>query len=379
MWQISAASNHIRLADQETIALMFKRAKIVKIERKRSGFTEAVVDLETETARAVNYDDLLGEVQVGDEVIVNTTAVDLGLGSGGVHFVLWNLNKSKYSPASSGHIMKLRYTPLQIACLAAEEQQSQHHSLIKDKREIGGMPVIVGELHSQLPAAVVTIKKLRPETRIAYLMTDAGALPIKFSHLVAALKEKNLLDVTITLGNAFGGDLEAVNVYSALIVAQAAAGADIAVVAMGPGVTGTESALGFSGIEQGMVINAVSALKGKAIAIPRLSFRDPRKRHYGVSHHTLTALSLAALAPALVVVPQMDEKKMALVQSRLHEHGIYAKHQVEVIENEITLEALKDYGIGVTTMGREVREEPEFFQAAGAAGIVAVRMLEEKK
>lgn len=355
---------------------MFKRARVVKIKRKREGLTEALVEIDKEVATAVSYDDLSGEISVGDEVIINTTAVELALGSGGVHFVLWNLNKSSFSRPPSGHIMKLRYTPLQLACLAAEEQQSEYHLLVRDKTQIRGMPVVIGELHSQLPAVAVTIKKLRPQTRIAYVMTDAAALPIAFSNLVVALKEKGLLDATITLGNAFGGDLEAVNIYSALAVAQAAARADVAIVAMGPGVTGTNSALGFSGIEQGMVINAVNALHGDAIAIPRISFADPRKRHQGVSHHTLTALSLAALAGALVVIPEMGQERMALVKKQLQDHGIYGKHRVEIIKNEITVPALKEYGIGVTTMGREVDEDPEFFMAAGAAGIAAVKALE---
>lgn len=356
---------------------MFRQARVVEIGRKRPGLTEAQVDIDGRLAPAVSYDDLCGEISVDDEVIVNTTAVDLNLGSGGVHFVLWNLGRRDFSPPASGHIMKLRYTPLQIACLAAEEQESEYHSIVKEKIDIAGMPVVIGGVHSQLPAAAVTIKKLSPQTRIAYLMTDAAALPIAFSNLVAELKKKGLLDTTITVGNAFGGDLEAVNIFSALTIAQAAARADVAIVAMGPGITGTDSTLGFSGIEQGVVINAVNSLQGKAIAAARISFADSRQRHRGVSHHTLTSLSVAALTSALVAIPEMESKKQATVQRQLEAYSIPSKHRVEIVKNETTIPALKEYGIGVTTMSREVEDDPEFFMAAGAAGIEAVKALGE--
>ena len=43
---------------------------------------------------------------------------------------------------------------------------------------------------------------------------------VPVSDLVAALCTRGLLDVTITCGQAFGGDYEAVSVYSALAVAR---------------------------------------------------------------------------------------------------------------------------------------------------------------
>ena len=58
-------------------------------------------------------------------------------------------------------------------------------------------------------------------------------MPLALSDLVATLRDRGLLDVTITAGHAFGGDYEAVSVYSALAVAKYVANADIAIVAMG--------------------------------------------------------------------------------------------------------------------------------------------------
>src|SRR5215831_19063098 len=118
-------------------------------------------------------------------------------------------------------------------------------------------------------------------------MTDGAGLPLAMSDLVADLRERDLVDATVTCGHAFGGDYEAVSVYSALAVARHVAGADAAVVAMGPGIVGTGTRLGFSGIEAGPILDAATGLGGDPIACLRISFADERPRHQGVSHHTL--------------------------------------------------------------------------------------------
>src|SRR5262249_46401194 len=143
--------------------------------------------------------------------------------------------------------------------------------------------------------------------RLVYVMTDSAALPIAFSRLAPALREKGLLDATVTCGQAFGGDYEAVNLYSGLAVAQAVAKADMIVVCQGPGHTGTGTPLGFSGIDQGIALNAAVALDGTPIAVARLSFADPRPRHVGISHHTRTVLQRIALGSVLVPIPRLPD------------------------------------------------------------------------
>ncbi|MBE0448401.1 MAG: DUF3866 family protein [Actinobacteria bacterium] len=357
--------------------ITLKRAKVKGIKRKRPGYIEAVVDVEGNNQRAICYSSLIGEVQPGDDVIINATAVDLGLGTGGYHFVLWNLMKESIKSQGSGHIMKLRYTPMQIKCLAIEENDSLHHETLKEVSSIEGMPVIIGALHSQLPAATVTIKELMPQVKIAYVMTDGAALPLALSELVAKLKDSDVIDTTITVGHAFGGDIEAINVFSGLAAAKYAAGADIAVVCMGPGIVGSGTKLGFTGIEQGQVINAVNGLEGVAIAIPRISFVDKRERHLGISHHTITALMVAAVSPAIVTLPEMDEEKEKIVDGQVSREGLDTMHTIKKINAGITLGALRSRGILPTTMGRTIDEEPEFFMAAGAAGIYAVWVIGE--
>jgi hypothetical protein len=354
----------------------FKQARVLEIASHRSGITEVKVDIDGEIFNALNYDDITGNIKEGDSIILNTIAVELGLGTGGKHFVLWNLRHKSTSSIGPGHILKLRHTPLQIRCLTVEEQESPFHERMKNSTDLKGMPVIVGSLHSQLPAVVATIKELNPKIRIAYVMTDGAALPIVFSNLVMQLKNLHLIDKTITFGHAFGGDFEAINVFSALIAAKEAAGADMCVTIMGPGIVGTDTVLGYSGIEQGVILNAVGALKGTPIAIVRLHFADKRKRHFGISHHTQTALSLVTLTGSVVVLPNMNEDKKEIVFKQLEESGISSKHKVVEVENEVTLKTLKKLNLDVTTMGRSVDEEPDFFSAAGAAGIYAVKQWE---
>ena len=44
-------------------------------------------------------------------------------------------------------------------------------------------------------------------------MSDQGALPLAFSRSVADLRAGGLLAGTVTVGQAFGGDLEAVTLH----------------------------------------------------------------------------------------------------------------------------------------------------------------------
>ena len=346
--------------------------EIVEIIEQRDDVSVVGVDVEGVLRRAWNLDELVGPARVGDRVLLNTAAVELLLGTGGLDFVAANMRHRTYDQDVVGHIMKLRYTPLQFALNPVEAQENPAHRQLRTVDSIDGMTVIAGGLHSQLAPVCVTAKTVAPKVRIAYIMTDGGALPIAISNLVRDLRRKGLLDVTITAGNAFGGDLETINIYSALATAKTVAKADLAVMMMGPGIVGTATTLGHTGLEQGQLINAITALGGRPVAVPRIFFADVRRRHHGVSHHTMTALGKIALARATVVVGAMRGSRAELVASQLHEAGIFTKHDVVVVENEVTLPALRDSGISVTTMGRTPEQEPEYFGTAGAAALWAL-------
>jgi hypothetical protein len=364
--------------------IIFKKAIVRRIINTADGVTEVEIDIEGAPAKAVNYDEMTGPVAVGDEAVVNTTAGALSLGSGGFHFVLWNLSANGPVGAGPGHLMKLRYTPLQHAGLSVEEEKSPHHQVLRDCVDIAGQPVVACGLHSQLLPVAATIKALDPDVTVAYVMTDGGALPAKFSRTVRWLKQEGFLSTVITAGQAFGGDLEAVNIYSALAAARWAVKADITITAMGPGIAGTGTALGHTGLEPGQVVNAVCSLGGQPIVPLRLSQRDERRRHYGVSHHSITALTTAALGRALVPIPELSGQPAdfaRLLHEQLDRAGIAQRHRLRSINNTVTLSALNEIelagGPKASTMGRGAAEEPAFFLAAGAAGIAALELRDE--
>jgi hypothetical protein len=338
----------------------FLTRAVAAITSERPGLQRIVLD---DGSAAYVLTGLIGPVEIGDDVVVNTTAVDLGLGTGGWHVVHWNLSRRVWDSPGGGHVMKLRYTSLQADTGVAEERDGDVPA------DLGGQPVVVCGLHSQLAPVAAVLRAERPEWRIAYVMTDAAALPIVLSDLVASLRTAGLLDVTITAGQSFGGDLEAVNVPSALTLARHAAAADVTIVAMGPGGVGTGTVLGFGALEVAAVLDAVAGLGGTPIACVRYSEADTRERHQGVSHHTLTALARTSMAP--VVVPVPEGPFAAPITAALARAGVAARHRVVTAATPDVAALLARSGIDVTTMGRGPRDDPGFFAAAGAAGAAA--------
>ncbi|NPV42429.1 MAG: DUF3866 family protein [Firmicutes bacterium] len=357
-----------------------KKGTVIKIKEIRDGVEEILVDIDGIKEKAINYINLTGRIKKGDIVYLNTTAGNLKLGTGGYHFVMINCNKNSITSDKEGHIMKMRYTPFQIKCFCVEEQQSPYHNMFLNDLELDGLPVIICELHSMVPCAAASVKINRGNNvKIAYIMTDGGCLPISFSKLVDCLKKSNLIDYTITIGHAFGGDYEAVNIYTGLIAAKYVIKSDIVITAMGPGIVGTGTKYGFTGIEQGEIINAVGILKGIPIAIPRISFSDKRDRHIGVSHHTLTILKKIALLPAIVPLHRYSSEKLDLILSQFRKEEILNKHRIRIKDGWPGVTYVKNIGfLKVTTMGRSINDDPEFFLTSSAAGIVASEFLKSK-
>jgi len=345
----------------------FRTGEVQRILEARTGLQRVEVGLADGAARAYVLTGLTGEVAVGERVVVNTTAVELGLGTGGWHVVHWSLDRDEFVAPGPGHIMKLRYTSLQADTGSAEE----FHPALAEADDLGGMPVLHVPLHSQLPAAVLGVRSVRPDARIAYVMTDGAALPLALSDLVAALRERSLIDATITAGHAFGGDLEAVSAPAALLAARVAAEADVAIVAMGPGIVGTNSRFGHTGVEAATWLDTAADLGGRPIAALRVSFADPRERHRGVSHHTATALGRLGAGGAAVVVPAVGGDEQARIVADLERTGIAARHEVVTGAAPDVLGAFATHGLTVGSMGRPASADPVLFLAAAAAGAYA--------
>ncbi|MCL2818887.1 MAG: DUF3866 family protein, partial [Actinomycetia bacterium] len=210
------------------------------ITTSASDHCEVIVDGREGTSCAIIYPDLTGPAQVGDRALLNTTAVDLGLGTGGDHFVVAIIKKDEqpqgvaYSDESGGHLMKLRYAPLQRDVLAIEAPEATTHAIMEKVSSLEDIPVVCCGLHSQMPIVAATIKAHAPHLRIGYIMTDQAALHLGYSRMAKQCIERGLLDATITVGQALGGQYEAINLYSGMLGGCHVCGCDVLIVAIGP-------------------------------------------------------------------------------------------------------------------------------------------------
>jgi Protein of unknown function (DUF3866) len=350
------------------------RAGIVsRILDEWPGVREVAVEVaEDGVIAALAYVDLVGAPEPGDRVLLNTTALAKNLGTGGHALVVAMPDRLPADPVGPGHIVKARYTPAQATVLGVDEQDSPHHGVIAAASSLDGMPVVVADLHSALPAVLAGVLLDRPQSRVAYVLTDGGALPLWYSRTVAGIRA--LLCGTVTTGQSFGGDLESVTVHTGLLAARHVLDADIAIVTQGPGNLGTGTPWGFSGVLAGEVVNAVAVLAGRPVGALRLSDADPRERHRGVSHHTITAFGRVALAGADLVVPAGLPDALAwAVAADLA--PLAARHTVVTVAAEGLDAALRGLPVRLSTMGRGLDEDYAYFLAAAAAGRHAAALL----
>ena len=364
------------------------------LRREWPGAAEIMVTVDGESVRALAYPALVGSPRVGDRVLLNTTALDRELGTGGYAFVVALPDRLPPDPPradpiaarglgpQAGHVVKSRYTPLQAMVASVDEQGSPHHELLREAGSVEGMPVVVADLHSALPAILAGLfasfrtaagssggsggSSPRAGPRVCYVMQDGGALPAWFSRTVAGLRAAGWLAATVTTGQSFGGDLEAVTVHTGLLAARHVAGADVAVVTQGPGNLGTGTRWGFSGVAAGEAVNAVAALDGRPVASLRLSGADRRPRHQGVSHHSLTAYGRVALAACDVVVPVLPEPLASRVAADVA--PLAMRHRLVTIPVDGLESALRDCPVPLSVMGRGLDSDLAYFLAAAAAG-----------
>ncbi|QYJ14681.1 hypothetical protein Rxycam_00483 [Rubrobacter xylanophilus DSM 9941] len=298
---------------------------------------------------AVCYPELGKVPREGEEILANTLGPEMGLGTGGLAVAVPTGGLGKV-PENRDHFVKLPYTPLQHPASPPGESAGS----------LRGVPVAVLPLHSHLAPACCAAGALRPGCRVAFVWQEGGALPVGLSVLVRKLREQGLLSVVVSAGNCFGGDVEAPNVYAALLAAAAAA--DLVLAGIGPGVVGTGSPYGHGGMAAAAALNAACALGGEPVFAPRFSLADPRPRHRGLSHHTRSVLE-AALAPCRVALPE------GVPQEELR--GLPGRHRyVPVPFGAAGLEGR--FGLTFESMGRGYEKDPVFFDAAAAAVALAL-------
>jgi hypothetical protein len=304
---------------------------------------------------------LVGPCHEGDEVVVNTEALDLELGSGGFDLVHVNLTRGLAGRGLPGaHVMKLNYSPLQHAVLPVEARTLSLPV---------GKPVAVFQLHGQLAPLAWALAQARRGLRVGYVQTAGGALPGGMSDTVRQLLHRELLAGHTTAGPAYGGRQEAITTAGAIHDGLVEESWDAALVGPGPGILGSESALGHGGLVALDSAHAAIALGCPALLAARMSSGDPRERHRGLSHHTRTVLELL-LAPVTLPVPPgmarfapMDGIGADLDAARARGHA--------VVERAVDVDGYRASGLPTRTMGRTLDEDRLFFAAALAAGSAA--------
>jgi uncharacterized protein DUF3866 len=322
--------------------LSLRRGRVTAVVEELEGLARIVVDGEA----CIAYPRLTGPVAVGDEVLVNVQARELELGSGGFDVLYANLTRGlDLAPVEGAHVMKLPYTPLQLALPHAEETLPQAETL-------RGIPVVCCSLHSQLAPVCAG---LGPGLRVAYVQIPGGALPVSLSDTVRVLKARGLLEIAAAVGACLDGDVECVSTASALVWA-AAEGFEAIVCGIGPGIVGTGTHLGHGGLAAAEAANAACALGGRAVLAARVSGADERERHRGVSHHTRAVLELCLGRPS-VAWPR----------------GLAAPAGLPAAPEEVDAADWEQVcaGLPLSHMGRGPGEDPLFFAAAFAAGRLA--------
>lgn len=314
---------------------------------------------------------LLGEMREGDEVIVNVAALDLGLGSGGFDVVHVNLTRGlDASGKGAEHVMKLNYTSLQHPVEPVELPMRVMPPIevkVAAEGTAGSMSVLVLPLHGHLAPAVWAASQAAPGLRVGYVQTAGGALPGSLSRDVTELRERGLLCGHITVAPAYGGEREALSVAGALDAAANGLGWDAALVGPGPGIIGSDTRLGHGGMAALDNAHAALALRLPTLLSPRLSESDPRDRHRGVSHHTLTVLELL-LGGVGVPLPAGDPDTAAKLADAAGD-----RHKLHEAQPDLAGYAAS--GLPTRTMGRTIEEDPLFFAAPLAAGAYLGRTL----
>jgi hypothetical protein len=117
----------------------------------------------------------------------------------------------------------------------------------------------------------------------------------------------------------------------------------------------------------------VHVLGGQTVGALRISDADPRPRHRGVSHHSLTAFGRVALGGVALVAPRgLGSELGSQVEEDLA--GQPQRNRVEWVDTEGLEAALEGLPVRLSTMGRGLAEDRPYFLAAAAAGRYAAQL-----
>lgn len=335
------------------------------------------VEVAGERRRAWSDPALHERPEIGDEVVVNTVAVDLALGSGGFDVVHVNLTRGLQG-AESGkdHVIKLNYSSLQHPVAPIEALRGEYAFADESTRPAAqpstqgslarpAMRVLVLPLHGHLAPAAYAAAAASPDLKVGFIQAGGGALPGALSRDVARLIERGLLRGHVTVGSSYGGGYEAITLAGGLDAASSELAWDLALVGPGPGILGSATRLGHGGLAALDAAHTALALGLPTVISPRLSAADPRPRHRGLSHHSTTVLELL-LAPVTVALPEGQPGIAAQVKAIRAPGG---QHLIRLARPD--LDGYTAAGLPQRTMGRDLDEDRLFFEAPLAAGNIA--------
>ncbi len=353
---------------------------MLKLRRGRVASTEPLqVEIAGERRPAWADQGLVGVCELGDEVVVNTAALDLGLGSGGFDIVHVNLTRGLQGGAGpeGAHVMKLNYTSLQHPVQPVEpvepvEPDGQAGAEADRAPLDRHPPVLVLPLHGHLAPAAWALSERRPAAKVGFVQSSGGALPDALSGDFDQLRERGLLDEVISVAPCYGGGLEAISVPGALHAAAEARGWDVAIVGPGPGILGSASRYGHGGMAALESAHSALALGLPTMLSPRLSSSDPRPRHRGLSHHTRSVLGLLLSGVGVAVPSELEELWPEDREPGALRAACGERHR-ELVESA-DLEAYAASGLPRRTMGRDLERDRLFFAAPLAAGAALGRL-----
>src|SRR5207244_3804005 len=132
--------------------IRWRRGRVTELGRSWRDAQEMTVEVDGDGAvRALAHPSVVGSPEVGDEVLLNTTAWAQRLGTGGYALVVAVPDRLPPDPVGAGHLVKARYTPLQVSVQGGDEQETEHRRAIADAAARGGMPRLGADLASAPP------------------------------------------------------------------------------------------------------------------------------------------------------------------------------------------------------------------------------------
>lgn len=321
------------------------------------------------TGRAILYKVSSPRADAGDDVLVNATAGVLQLGTGGFDIVI-SVKDKVQQMKTKGHIMKARYTSCQHSVTSVDDPEHDDYSIFHSSFHLSRQPVFIAELHSMLPVILGALTLRNKKTKVGVILSDEASLPAGLSDHMRIWKSYSNVFV-VTTGQAFGGTEEAVTIPNALQWLVTVKKPDILIISMGPGTTGTGTPFGYSGIGAAQWANITGSLGGQPVWVPRVSFAETRRRHYGISHHTLTTMERFTYAPSVLVLPTLTRSQTDTMESQLLPLRNKKKHSIIYENARGWLKEWKSwsetYPIPIRTMGREVLADEAYILGILAA------------